>query len=70
MGHLNSLYFEGPEVIQCCWSTLLSPPNITPPPPEKAKVNFNSLFETNNFRDRKLVVTTASHYNTRAGMAH
>lgn len=53
------------------WSPIsLAAPDAALPPPEKAKDNFNSLFETNNSRDRRLVVTTASHYNTRVGMAH
>ena len=32
--------------------------------------NFNSLFETSNFRYRRIALTIASHYNARAGIAH
>lgn len=64
VGHLT-LHLERSEVVQHCSTISFTPQNIALPPQEKAKDNFNSLFETNNFRDRRLVVTTASHYNTR-----
>lgn len=70
VGHLTSLHLERSEVVQHCSSISLTSPYTALPPPVKAEDNFNSLFETNNSRDRRLVVTTASHYNTRAGMAH
>lgn len=62
--HLTCLHLERFDVIQCCSSISITQKR------QKTKDNFNSLFETNNFRDRRLVVTTAFHYNTRVGMAH
>lgn len=69
VGHFSSR----PKRFDIVWHGFhisLTSPNTVLPPQEKARDNFNSLFETNNSRDRRLVVTTASHYNTRAGMAH
>lgn len=70
VGHFTSSHPKRFNIVWHGSSISLTPPNTVLPPQEKAKDNFNSLFETNNSRDRRLVVTTASHYNTRAGMAH